>query len=147
MPSKPKCAGFFPDLLSNAAGWPEAPPPGSGRGVLTRVKTPCPGPCYTHDFPEGEVCVITLEDILDMTCLTRAEIEAVAEHEHLCPLDAALLAEWETHQPKGWQHLQRMICEDIRATLHRGDLDHARALYAVLRHFIAEHPEAARGAS
>lgn len=91
--------------------------------------------------------MITLEDILDMTCLTRAEIEAVAEHEHLCPLDAALLAEWEAHRHRGFQHLQQMICEDICAALHRGDLEHARALYAVLRHFIAEHPDAARGAS
>ncbi len=91
--------------------------------------------------------MITLEDILDMTCLTRAEIEAVGEHEHLDTLDAALLAEWEAHQPKGFQHLQQMICEDIRAALHKHDLAHARALYAVLHHFIAEHPDAARGAS
>lgn len=90
--------------------------------------------------------MITLEDILDMTCLPREEIEAVAEHEHIGALDAALLAEWEAHQPKGLQHLQQMICEDIRAALHRGDLAHARALYGVLRHFVAEHPDSARGA-
>ncbi len=39
-----------------------------------------------------------------------------------------------------------MICDDIRAALHRDDVDHARRLFAALRHFIADHPEAARGA-
>lgn len=91
--------------------------------------------------------MITLDDILDMTCLTRGEIEAVAEHERLGPLDAALLGEYEAHRHKGFQHIQQMICEDICAALHRDDLDHARALYDVLHHFVATHPEAARGAS
>lgn len=90
--------------------------------------------------------MITIDDILDMTCLTRAEIEAVAEHEGLGEMDAALLAEYEAHRPHGPQHLQQMICEDIRAALHGGDPGHARALYAVLHHFMASHPEAARGA-
>jgi len=90
--------------------------------------------------------MITLEDILDMTCLTREEIEAVAEHEGLGSLDAALLGDYEAHRHHGFQHIQQMICEDIRAALHRDDIAHARELYAVLHHFIATHPDAARGA-
>jgi hypothetical protein len=40
-----------------------------------------------------------------------------------------------------------MICDDIRAALGRGDLPHARALFAALRHVMAKHPEAACGAA
>lgn len=90
--------------------------------------------------------MITLDDIEDMTCLTRAEIEAVAEHEGLPALNAATLGDYLMHQHKGPQHVQQMICEDIRTALHGGKLEHARELYGVLHHFIADHPEAEHGA-
>ncbi|MCP4316688.1 MAG: hypothetical protein GY789_11925 [Hyphomicrobiales bacterium] len=50
------------------------------------------------------------------------------------------------HSRHGPQHVQQIICEDIREALHKGDLPHARDLFAVLRQFIADYPEAARGA-
>lgn len=89
--------------------------------------------------------MINIDDILDMSCLTREEIEAIAEHEHLGQLRAAELAEYLMHLPKGPQHVQAMICEDMRAALHRGDLDHARDLWVTLGEFLANHPEAQRG--
>ncbi|WP_412506041.1 hypothetical protein [Roseovarius sp. SYSU LYC5161] len=89
--------------------------------------------------------MITLEDIEDMTCLSREEIAAVAEHEHLPDLNAATLGDYMMHVPKGPQQVQRMICEDIREALHRDDLPHARELYVVLHHFIDGHPDAIRG--
>ena len=91
--------------------------------------------------------MITLDDIEDMTCLTREEIEAVAEHDHLPEVSASCLAEYTLHQHHGPAKLQQMICEDIRDALHRGDKSHAKELYGVLHHFLREHPEAARGAS
>lgn len=91
--------------------------------------------------------MITLDDIEDMTCLTREEIAAVAEHEHLPDLDAALLAEKTMGLHHGPARVQEMICEDIRAALHRDDVAHARELFVVLHHFMAEHPDAARGSS
>lgn len=90
--------------------------------------------------------MITLDDIEDMTCLTRAEIAALAEHEHVPEMAAAMLGEYLMHLPKGAQTVNRMLCDDIRAALHRGDAGHARALFATLRRFIADHPQAARGA-
>lgn len=90
--------------------------------------------------------MITLDDIEDMTCLTREQIAAVAEHEGLPEVNASALAEWTMHLHHGPQKVQEMICDDICACLHRDDLDHARELFVVLRHFMAEHPEAARGA-
>jgi hypothetical protein len=89
--------------------------------------------------------MINLHDIVDMTDLTPEEVAAVAEHEHLPDLNAAALADYLMHAPKGPQTVMRMISEDIRAALRRDDLPHARALFAVLRHFAASHPEAVRG--
>lgn len=90
--------------------------------------------------------MITLDDIEDMTDLTREEIDAVAEHEHLPDLNAAVLADKMMHMHHGPQKVQQMICEDIRTALHRGNLPHARELFVVLHHFIADHPDAAQGA-
>ncbi|MBV7394144.1 hypothetical protein [Mameliella sediminis] len=90
--------------------------------------------------------MITLDDIEDMTCLTRDEIEAVAEHDHLPEVNASCLAEYLMQQHHGAAKVQQMICEDIREALHRGDKEHAKDLYGVLHHFLKEHPEAARGA-
>ena len=88
--------------------------------------------------------MISLDDIEDMTCLTRDEIAAIAEHEHMPEMNASALGEYLMHLHKGPQRLQQMICEDIRGALHRDDVAHARELFATLRHFMAEHPEAAR---
>ena len=90
--------------------------------------------------------MITLDDILDMCPLTREEVAALAEHEHVEGVAAAALADYLMHLPKGPQAVQAMICDDIRAALHRDDLDHARTLFAALRHFMTDHPDAARRA-
>ncbi|TCO72879.1 hypothetical protein [Rhodovulum euryhalinum] len=89
--------------------------------------------------------MITLDDIEDMTDLTRAEIAAIAEHEHIPEADATLLADYLMHAHHGAQKVQAMICEDIREALHADDLPHARALYAVLHRFVSDHPESVRG--
>ncbi len=89
--------------------------------------------------------MITLDDIEDMTPLTREEILAIAEHERLPELNASALAEWMMQSHHGPQKVQQMICEDIRGALHRDEVAHARELFVVLRHFVAEHPDAARG--
>ncbi|MFC7703980.1 hypothetical protein ACFQXB_07220 [Plastorhodobacter daqingensis] len=90
--------------------------------------------------------MITLDDILDMTCLTRSEIAAIAEHDGLDGVHAAAYGDYLMHLHHGPQQVQRMICEDVRAALHAHDLAHARILFQTLRQFIADHPEAARGA-
>lgn len=90
--------------------------------------------------------MISLDDIEDMTCLTRAEIRALADHDHTTEVSAALLGDYLMQLHHGPQAVQRMICEDAREALHAGDLDHARALFGTLRTFIARHPEAVRGA-
>ncbi len=91
--------------------------------------------------------MITLEDVEDMSALSREEIEALAEHEHITTFDAALMGDYLMHKHHGPQKVNEMICDDIRAALHEGNMDHARKLFAVLRGFLAEHPDAARGVS
>jgi hypothetical protein len=91
--------------------------------------------------------MINLSDIMDMTDLSHEEIAAVAEHEGLPDVSATTLADYMMHARHGPQAVLRMISEDIRAALRRDDVAHARDLYAVLRHFAATHPEAARGAA
>lgn len=89
--------------------------------------------------------MINENDILDMTCLSREQIAAIAVHEHLDEVAAAELGEYLMHIHHGPQKVQQMICEDIAEALHRDDLDDARALYKALKAFLAEHPEALRG--
>lgn len=91
--------------------------------------------------------MISMDDIADMTDLTREEIAAIAEHEGLPDVNAAALADYMEHSDRGPQAIQQMICEDIRAALHRDDVAHARELYAVLHHYMATHPNAARGSA
>ncbi|WP_209427505.1 hypothetical protein [Pararhodobacter sp. SW119] len=91
--------------------------------------------------------MINENDILDMTCLTRAEIAAIAEHEHIGDVAAAEMGEYMMHIHHGPQHVQQMICEDIQAALRSRDLMRARALYQTLKAFLAAHPEALRGNS
>jgi hypothetical protein len=90
--------------------------------------------------------MITLEDIEDMSGLTRAEIDALAEHEHATVFDAALMGHYLMHVHHGPQKVHEMICDDIRTAMHADDVAHARELFAVLRGFLADHPDAARGA-
>ncbi len=89
--------------------------------------------------------MINENDILDMTCLTRAQIAAISEHEHLDDVSAAELGEYLMHIHHGPQQVQKMICEDITEALHAHDLPKARGLYLALKEFLAEHPEALRG--
>ncbi|MGY6547689.1 MAG: hypothetical protein ACXIU7_01575 [Roseinatronobacter sp.] len=89
--------------------------------------------------------MINETDILDMTCLTRAQIAAIAEHEHIDAVAAAELGEYLMHLHHGPQKVQQMICEDITEALHQHDIARARGLYQALKGFLAEHPEALRG--
>ena len=89
--------------------------------------------------------MINETDIQDMTSLTRDQIAAIAAHAHLGDVQAAGLGEYLMHLHHGPQVVQRMICEDIATALHADDVARARALYATLKGFVAEHPEALRG--
>jgi len=100
---------------------------------------------FVVSLDQGGADMINDNDIIDMACLTRAEIDAIAAHEHLTPVEAAERGEYLMHLHHGPQRVQSMICGDIREALHADDLPRAKALYATLKGFLAEHPGAIRG--
>lgn len=85
--------------------------------------------------------MVTLEDCIAFSGLSESEVLALAEHEHIPEIAAAALAEYLLKQRHGPDKIHAMIVEDIRSALHRGDHEHARELFAALRHFLETHPD------
>lgn len=86
--------------------------------------------------------MITIEDCIALCGLTREEVDAVAEHEHLPEAAAAALASWlmEKHET-GVPAISNMLRDDIRGAIKSGKHAHAAELLAALRHFLTEHPK------
>lgn len=87
--------------------------------------------------------MISVTDIIGMSDLTPEEVAALAEHEHVPEVVAATLGAYLLHEAHGAERIRDMMLDDVRAAVRRRDFDHARELIAALRHFLAEHPEAA----
>jgi len=85
--------------------------------------------------------MISIQDCIDMCGLSREEIDAIAEHEHIPEIAAASLGDYLMHLPKGPATVREMIRDDIRHAIREGDGKHARELVAALHHFLTEHPE------
>lgn len=86
--------------------------------------------------------MISLEDCVAMCGLTRQEVAAIAEHEHLGEISAAVLADYLISRPGGSLRVSRMIRDDITAAVARGDHAHAHELLMTLHHFLRTHPDA-----
>lgn len=84
--------------------------------------------------------MITLEDCIALCGLSKQEVMAVAEHEHLPEIAAAAMARYLLKEPHGAEKIRDMIRDDIREALRRDDRDHARELFMTLRHFLHVHP-------
>ncbi|MEO1276437.1 MAG: hypothetical protein AAFS07_13865 [Pseudomonadota bacterium] len=88
--------------------------------------------------------MITMMEVIEMTGLTEAEVDAVAEHEHLPEAAAAALACYLVERgPLGRAEIAQMMRDDIRAALKRGDRAHAAEVLGALKHFLATHGSAA----
>ncbi len=85
--------------------------------------------------------MISIEDCIAMCDLTREEVDAIAEHEHIEEIAAAALANYLMGREGGPRKIREMIQDDIRAALEHRDRDHARELLMALRHFTLAHPE------
>ena len=83
--------------------------------------------------------MLTFEDCLALCGLSEAEVQAIAEHEHLPPIVALELGDCLIHGKDGELLVSHMVIEDIRAAERRGDLLRAAQLKQTLRHFIEEH--------
>ena len=85
--------------------------------------------------------MMTIDDMRDVTGLSREEVSQLAGHDHLADIAAALLGEYFMHMHKGASEVQRMICGDMREALRARNLDHARVLFTTLQDFLDEYPE------
>ncbi len=85
--------------------------------------------------------MLSYRDCVGLCDLTEAEIEAIAEHEHLPRLVALELGEYLIHSPEGVPMIRKMIIDDIAHARRLGDWDRVLKLRATLRHFIQTHPE------
>ncbi|MEZ5910606.1 MAG: hypothetical protein R3D31_17560 [Hyphomicrobiaceae bacterium] len=89
--------------------------------------------------------MLTLEDCLAFCGLTEAEVQAIAEHEHIPEVAAAGLAQYLLSSPDGGRRIRDMILDDIVLARQAHQQAHARELVMVLRHFLETHPEARGG--
>ena len=86
--------------------------------------------------------MIALEDCLALCGLTKDEVLALAEHEHIPDIAAAALGHHLLNQPTGCKTIRDMIAEDVIWARGRGDMAHAAELAATLQRFVRTHPEA-----
>jgi hypothetical protein len=84
--------------------------------------------------------MISIEDCIALTGLTRDEVDAIAEHEHLPEAAATALASYLMRKETvGVPAIRDMMRDDIREAIRNGDHAHAADLLAALRHFLSEH--------
>jgi hypothetical protein len=84
--------------------------------------------------------MISIEDCIALSGLTRAEVDAIAEHEHLPEAAATALASYlMQNEERGVQEIRDMLRDDIRHAIKTGHHAHAAELLGALRHFLSEH--------
>jgi hypothetical protein len=85
--------------------------------------------------------MISLEDCLALCGLTKDEVDALSEHEHIPDIVAAALGQYLLSQPTGCTTIREMIANNICRANARGDEGHALQLAVTLQHFVSAHPE------
>lgn len=85
--------------------------------------------------------MLTYEDVLSLCELSEAEVEAIAEHEHVPEICAAEYGYYLCHSAEGIPLLRRIIVDDIAEATRREDYEKATKLRAVLKHFVRAHPD------
>lgn len=83
--------------------------------------------------------MISLEDMVAMSGLSKEEVLAIAEHEALPASLATSLASYLSSDHDGLAQVRDMIFDDIRDAQLKGDVEHERALLHVLHHFLRDH--------
>lgn len=86
--------------------------------------------------------MITIEDCVGLCTLSEAEVDAIAEHEHLPGIVALELGFWLARTPEGQGRILWMIEDDIGLARSHGHWQHAHALQSVRAHYLETHPTA-----
>jgi hypothetical protein len=86
--------------------------------------------------------MLTIQDCIELSELTEAEILAIAEHEHIPQMAAIELGNYLVHTPAGEKRIHDMIVDDIQAARLEGNIQRLLALKTCLRHFLDHHASA-----
>lgn len=86
--------------------------------------------------------MLTIEDCIALSGLTKEEVDAIADHEHLPEIIAAELGNYLLRQADGEDMICKMITDDLDAAREAGQVARAAQLKLVLQHFLGVHPSA-----
>ena len=86
--------------------------------------------------------MLTWKDCVALCELNEAEIDAIAEHEHIPEMAALTLGNYLCNAPDGQPAIRRMILGDIEHARKHGNREHLLVLLATLKHFVVTHPQA-----
>lgn len=85
--------------------------------------------------------MLTWQDCVALCELNEAEIDAIAQHEHIPEMIALELGNYLCHTPDGQPAIRRMILDDIAEARQKGDRERLLVLLGTLRHFVVTHPK------
>ncbi|HYH19728.1 MAG TPA: hypothetical protein VD995_14030 [Azospirillum sp.] len=85
--------------------------------------------------------MLTIEDCIALSDLSEAEIDAIAEHEHLPEMLAVELGCCLEHDPEGRRRIAAFIRDDIERACAHGKARHAADLVGVLQIYMAHHKD------
>ncbi|MEX2642414.1 MAG: hypothetical protein WD270_03110 [Acetobacterales bacterium] len=88
--------------------------------------------------------MLDIDSCIALCGLTREEVEAIAEHEHVPEIVAAELGNYLVCSKDGVKQIREMIVEDIQRASAAGRHAHAGLLKLTLKHFVEHHPELLR---
>lgn len=83
--------------------------------------------------------MLTIEDCIALSELTKEEILAITEHEHIPEMLAVELGNYLVQTERGELRVGRMIRDDIEHALRTGNHAHAAKLRLCLKHFLQHH--------
>lgn len=84
--------------------------------------------------------MLAMQDLLDYCDLSRGEVEAIAEHEHVPLVIAAEMSECLLSSPEGVCKLHTMIVENLERAMKTGQFQHAQELENTYQHLLRTHP-------
>ena len=85
--------------------------------------------------------MLDIDSCIALCGLTKEEVDAIAEHEHVPEIVAAELGNYLVCMEDGVQQIREMIVEDIQRASAAGHHKHAGVLKLTLKHFVEHHPE------
>lgn len=84
--------------------------------------------------------MLTIKDCIALSDLTEAQIDAIAEHEHVPEMIAVEMGCCLAHSPDGAAHMVEILADDIVEARAHGRTAHAAELLEVLKDYVATHP-------